>query len=85
VQAAEHFARARRSLDGLDDVAVQRVRSHDVGATVDLQTPSGRLRVEVAVDAGTEQRLTCHSPDAQSPPVYRLVGITSLSDGGSDP
>ena len=85
VQAAEYFARVRRSLDGLDDVAVQRVRSLDAGAAVDLQTPSGRLRVEVAVDAGTEQQLTCHSPDAQSPPVYRLVGITPLSGGGSDP
>jgi hypothetical protein len=83
VQAAEHAARRRDSVDGVDDIAVESSANDGTVATVVLRTPGGRLRVRVAVDAGQAQKLTCHSGDAQSPPIYRVLEMTQLSDGGS--
>jgi hypothetical protein len=85
VQAAEQFARAAHGLDGLDDVTVLRTTEDATGASVEMATPVGRLRVRVAVAAGSTQRLTCHSEEPQPPPVYRLVDMTSLSGGDPGP
>ena len=85
VQAAEHFVRRAHAFDGVDDVNVLMTTGDEAGASVEMDTPVGRLRVRVAVAAGSAQRLTCHSEDAQPPPVYRLVEMTSLSGGDPGP
>jgi hypothetical protein len=84
VQAAEHLARSALGLDGVDDVGLLRMQTDDAGTTVVLATPVGRCRVRVAVDAGPAERLTCHSVEAQAPPVYRLVEMRTLSDADPD-
>jgi hypothetical protein len=84
-QAAERFARVTYRLDGVDDLRVGRVRKDDTGATVILHTATGMLRVEIAIEAGPRQKLTCHSEAEQSPPVYRLKEMTPLSGEDPDP
>jgi hypothetical protein len=83
VQAAERSVRVGHSLDGVDDIVVGTTTNDGPGTTVVLQTPAERLAVRVEVEAGQEQRLTCHSEGAQSPPRYRLLGTAPLS--GADP
>jgi hypothetical protein len=85
VQAAEHFVRSAHAFDGVDDVTLLRMTDDETGASVEMDTPAGRLLVRVAVETGSAQRLTCHSEDAQPPPVYRLVQMSSLSGGDPGP
>ena len=85
VQAAEHFVRETHGFAGVDDIAVLATTNDEGGATVDLRTPGGALRVRVAVVEGPAQRLTCHSEAAQAPPVYRLMEMSPLSGGDPGP
>jgi hypothetical protein len=84
-QAAEQFARRERSLDGVEDVKVLAVARGTRGAWVTLATPQGDLRVELDVEEGPQQTLTCRRARPPPPPRYRMRGIASVSGAGPGP
>ena len=81
VQAAEHFARQRLGLRGVDDLVYEAHRRTGPGR-VDVafaRRGGGLLRVGVAGAADPRPRaLTCRASDASRPPSWSLVGVTEV-------
>jgi hypothetical protein len=78
VQAAEHLLRVERGLDGIDEVAVERIDPPAGDETlVRFSTPDGRWDVRLRVDAAAPVRLTCHSATEIAAPSYELLSIVS--------
>lgn len=76
-QAAEHFVRAQRGIDGID--AVLAARTLNVGA-VELDLAGGTT-VRVSVDRAlvpSPTPLTCKGPDGQNYPEFRLRDLTDI-------
>lgn len=80
VQAAEHFARVRESLTGVDDLSLEEVEEPDGNLTrTRFTAPHGR-RLTVTVQSlldSAPRLLTCHSAAAEIPPRYRLVDYST--------
>ncbi|HET8525370.1 MAG TPA: sucrase ferredoxin [Actinomycetota bacterium] len=75
VQAAEIALRQREGLDGIDDVAFERVERDGDLVRVTLATRSGRVSLMVSVEASEPRFLTCQSAREEAPPAYRIVSI----------
>jgi len=75
VQAAEVALREREGLDGIDEVAFERVEPHGDLLRATFATSAGRFDVSVAVEASEPHFLTCQSGRKEAAPAYRIVEI----------
>jgi hypothetical protein len=75
VQAAEHALRLAEGIDGVDDVAVERIEDADDGIVATFQTTRGAWAVHLAIERSGPAFLTCHSRAEETAPDYRVVAI----------
>ena len=77
VQAAEHYLRGLRGIDGVGDLTLAGRRRLDDGTVVArFVGPSGAFHtVRVRPVASTARRLTCHAGEAAPPRSFELVGL----------
>jgi hypothetical protein len=77
VQAAEHFLRVERHIDGVDAIRFERVRRAGTRTMTTFAVDDGRSDVTIERGGASPRRLTCHAEHDESPPSYRLVAIAT--------
>jgi hypothetical protein len=78
VQAAEHALRTELSLDGVEDVSVERSLRDGEEVVVTFRTATGQSHeVRVEVGASDPRALTCRSNSEEPIPEYRVRSVRS--------
>jgi len=75
VQSAEWAVRDHLGLDRIDDVLHVDGRRRGDRAVVGFVTPLGRVSVRLERVSGAPMRLTCHAPNEEARPAWRVLAI----------
>ncbi len=78
VQAAEVAVRRDAGLDRIEDVEAASVRRDGTRSSVRIDTRAGSFVVVVQRDEQPAMRLTCHSTDERSAPVFDVVSVARI-------